>query len=280
MNNKSTSNLLANAESSSARTLGLNFHTFTNFGKRIISSFFSREPKFYTIPFGPIKGMKIFTSFFISPRMLLGFDETWVAKLVKLHLVEGDTVYDVGAHIGYTSLLFSKFVGTKGKVHAFELLPNVVNQFISKTIKANKLENQIFTHPVGLSNQQGELSIYVGETMMGTLDTDGYETQHIEKCKVVTLDQYFVDNNLTPPKLIKVDIERAEILFLEGAISVIKKYKPLLIIEFHNLDLLKQGYQLLNEMNYQLIAKNGTINNEYLAKITSFHDSILAKPKS
>lgn len=247
--------------------------------KKLISPFFSRKPKFYIVPFGPVKGMKLFTSFHISPRMLFGFDETWVAELAKKYVKKGDTIYDVGAHIGYTSLLFAKLVGDKGKVHAFELLPNVVFKYLLPTIKANDLEHIINSHPIGLSDKKEELDIYVGETMMGTLDRKGYETQNIEKCRTETLDQYLTDQSLSPPKLIKIDIERAELQFLEGAISTIQNFKPVLIIEFHNVKLLKEGYYLLTKMDYQLSTKEGLIDDKYIENLTSFYGNTLATPK-
>ncbi len=247
-----------------------------DFIKKLISVCFDRQPKFYKIPFGPIRGMRLFTSFHISPRMLFGFDETWVAEIAKQHLKKGDTVYDVGAHIGYTSLVFAELVGNSGRVHAFELLSNVANEYLARTIKANNLEKVIIPHPVGLSNKQEELDIYVGDTMMGTLDIKGYETSHIEHCRTETLDQYIIDSELAIPQLIKVDIERAELQFLEGALSVIEKYKPILIIEFHSIELLKRGFELLNKIGYKLTTKDGELTREIISNISSFHANTLA----
>lgn len=252
----------------------------TNLIKKLISFFFSRSPKLYVIPFGPIKGMRLFTSFDISPRMLFGFDESWVVKIAKLYLKEGDTVFDVGAHIGYTSLLFAKLVGNTGNVQAFELLPNVVDNYLSKTIKVNGLEQIITSHPVGLSDKEESLSIFVGHTMMGSLDSVASESITLEQCKTVALDEYAITYELGIPKLIKVDVERAEIQFLEGAISFIKEHQPILLIEFHNIDLLKKGFRILTGLNYELAAEDGKIDDEVLAGFNSFHKSIIALPKS
>jgi len=246
--------------------------------KKLISSFFSQQPKFYRIPFGPNKGMQLFTSFHISPRMLFGFDETWVSTLSKQLIIQGDVVYDVGAHIGYTSLLFSKLVGIKGRVHAFELLPSVAKNYLEKTLEANRLIN-VKVHPLGLADKKEEIKIYVGDTMMGTLSKEGYESQLSEICEVDTLDNFIAEKNISPPKLIKIDVERAEIAFLNGAIETIKKFKPTLIIEFHNLELLRDGYQILSKLGYQLHTEKETITEYFLARITSFYGNILATPK-
>lgn len=251
-----------------------------NLVKRFVAHFFSAQPKFYNIPFGPNKGMKLFTSFNISPRMLFGFDETWVVKIAKQYISKGDTVYDVGAHIGYTSLLFAKLVGANGKVHAFELLPSVANNYLSKTINKNQLAIIVDVHAIGLSNRKQDIDVFLGETMMGNLDLKGYETKYLEKCHIETLDQYLIDNAVSPPNLIKVDIERAELQFLEGARITIEKFQPTMIIEFHNLDLLRAGHQLLTSMNYKLSTANGMVNDELLASLETFYGNVLALPSS
>ncbi|MNK25876.1 hypothetical protein D3C87_442050 [compost metagenome] len=249
-----------------------------HFLKKLISSFFSSQPKLYTIPFGPIKGMKLFTTFQISPRMLFGFDETWVSHLAKHYIKEGDVVYDIGAHIGYTSILFSKLVGKQGQVHAFELLPSVAKNYLEKTVNANQLTN-IKAHAIGLADKKDEIDIYVGNTMMGTLTDEGYQSQLSEKCQIDTLDNYISTHQITPPRAIKIDVERAEIACLKGAVETIKNFKPILIIEFHNIDLLREGYQLLSEMGYQLSVKNGVIDEKYLFNLSTFYGNTLAIPK-
>lgn len=211
--------------------------------------------------------------------MLFGFDETWVAKMAEKHIAIGDTVYDIGAHIGYTSLLFAKLVQPTGKVHAFELLPSVANNYLAKTVAANSLEDTIAIHPIGLANGHEEIEIYVGKTMMGNLDRIGYETKELERCIIETLDQYLVDSLIAPPNLMKVDIERAEVNFLKGATATIKKFQPILIIEFHNVDLLRTGYEILTGLNYEMTAENGVVNKAFIEAKHSFYGNVIATPK-
>lgn len=250
------------------------------FLKRIVSLFFSSSPKFYRIIFGPNRGKKIFVSYQISPRMLLGLDEPWLAKIAKLNLKKSDIVYDVGAHIGYTSLLFSKYCGVYGKVHAFELLPSVAHHFLEKTVKANHLEKRIFIHPIGLANEQKTLHIVVGQTMMGNFYTEENGTSSTEQCFIDTLDNYQNEKQLAIPQFIKVDIETAEIEFIKGAKTLINQYKPILLIEFHNIHLLKEGYHLLDAMGYKMEDKNGVLNSEIINKFEVYYGSVLAKSKN
>ncbi len=247
--------------------------------KKLISPFFSSKPKFYTIWFGPIRGMKLFTTFLISPRMMFGFDETWIAKTSYKYIKNGDTVYDLGAHIGYTSLLFSKLVGTNGQVHAFELLPTVAKNYLTKNIEANGITN-VKVHAIGLADKKENINIFVGKTMMGTLSKNGYKSQLSEICKIDTLDNFITENHISPPHLIKIDVERSEITCLSGAIETIKKFRPTLIIEFHSIELLKAGFKILTELGYQLQSEKEIIKDDsYFEKITSFYGNTLATPK-
>lgn len=247
--------------------------------KKFISLFFSSKPKIYTIWFGPIKGMKLFTTFLISPRMIFGFDETWIAKTSYKYIKNGDTVYDLGAHIGYTSILFSKFVGNSGQVHAFELLPSVAKNYLVKNMDTNGITN-VKVHAIGLADKKENVNIFVGNTMMGTLSKNGHKSQQSEICKIDTLDNFIAENRISPPKLIKIDVEQSEITCLRGAMETIKKYRPTLIIEFHSLELLRAGFKVLTELGYQLQSKKEIIKDDsYFEKITSFYGNTLATPK-
>ena len=73
------------------------------------------------------------------------YNKTWSkheTKLVSKYLKKGDVFVDVGAHIGYFTLLASKIVGPVGRVYAFE--PNTNNfKLLQKNVKRNKLNNVI-----------------------------------------------------------------------------------------------------------------------------------------
>jgi FkbM family methyltransferase len=235
--------------------------------------FFGRFPRLHRIPFGPNKGRKIFTSFDISPRMYFGIDEPWIAELTQRHINPGDVVYDIGAHIGYTVLLFTQKVGNTGIVHAFEILPSVAEGFLRKTIEANDFNNVVI-HAVGLSNLEQTLELPIGETMMTTLYPRASKGCKTELCKVVRLDDYRVFAHLPMPSLIKIDIEGAEVDCLLGALNIIKKCHPLLIIEFHSLDLLSKGHTILDSLGYVITTQKSIVDKQFLQNTDRFHESV------
>ncbi|MGD8813266.1 MAG: FkbM family methyltransferase [Anaerolineales bacterium] len=241
---------------------------------------FGRNPKTHRIPFGPNKGLKIFMSFDISPRMWFGIDEPWVARSALEHVQSGDVVYDIGAHVGYTSLLYAQRVGNQGVVHAFEILPIVVEDYLQRTIQANSFNN-VVTHDVGLSNQDQVLYLPIGETMMTSQESKAGEGQHVEACRITTLDQYVKNHKLPLPNYIKIDIEGAEVDCLVGGEATLRKSKPLMMIEFHSTGLLQSGFSLLDAWGYQLMTKRGVVlDTDMLGNLKYVHESVLCLPKN
>ncbi len=233
------------------------------------------KPRYHRIPLGPIKGKVIYMSPLTSIRMYLGIDEPFICKAAK-YINEDDTVYDIGAHIGYTSLLFAQTLKGSGEVHAFEILPSTANNFLKKTINANEFDN-IFLHNVGLGKEFSAMELTVGSTLM-TSTCYKVKGENKEHCKVYSLDEYVNKTKMQEPSFIKVDIERAEIDFIKGAESIIKNCRPKMVIEFHSLDLLIEGYQMLSKLGYALEMENGKITSSYLRTLKHFHQSVICLP--
>jgi FkbM family methyltransferase len=251
---------------------------------RCVTTVLGKRSRMHRIPFGPLRGKKICTIPQISLRMYWGIDEPWVAAVARENIRPGDIVYDIGAHIGYTALLFAKMLGGTGSVHAFELLPSTAEQFLTKSVRANEFKN-IHIHPVGLGEREATIELPVGPTHMSTLRFefgDEYvETYGRDVCKIVTLDGYTAAHSLPAPSLMKIDIEGAEVGCLKGARKIIQKHGPKLMVAFHNADLLREGCALLTSWGYKVTARDGTvIDRKYLNGVKRFHDNVLCLRKS
>jgi FkbM family methyltransferase len=232
----------------------------------------------HRIPWGPIRGRKIYLSPQISLRMWFGVDEPWIAQLSQQLINPGDVIYDLGAHVGYTTVLFAHHLEGTGEIHAFEILPSTAG-FLQKTISANGFQN-VTVHIVGLGKENAIYELPVGPTAMTSLLAQKQEGQKKERGKVVRLDDYRVDQELPLPNLIKMDIERAEIDCLEGSQALIKECRPKMIIAFHSQPLLRQGYDLLTSLDYQLHDQQGQLSSETIEEIHGpFNYSILCLPK-
>jgi FkbM family methyltransferase len=190
------------------------------------------------------------------------------------HLIKGgDIVFDIGANIGYYSVLFSRLVGPSGRVHCFEPT-QAYRQVLKANLAANKTTN-VDVYDFGFSNSQQELEItFVDST--ATLHHPGHQvTQGTEKINLRTLNQFIKEYQLPKIDFIKIDVDGHEPLVLEGAWDLIDRYDPVLMIEISHLHYLEAGitawdfYSNLKKRGYRIY------HEENLAEITSKQDFLI-----
>jgi FkbM family methyltransferase len=138
------------------------------------------------------------------------------------------TIIDVGANIGYFSLLLMKKIDFLGSAYLFEPVPNLAN--LCKTnFKDKPYKVQVFNF--GLSNEDGEFEIFTdrdGNIGWNTLIA-GKATANMEKIKVKTkkFDSVGIEAR---PSFIKVDVEGTEYKVFQGMLNSMKTWKPLPVI--------------------------------------------------
>src|SRR3990167_6694466 len=117
--------------------------------------------------------------------------EPYESKLLIKNIKDGDIVIDVGANIGYYTLLFAKKVGENGKVFAFE--PDSASfAILEKNIKDNKFRN-VEAFNIALSDKQEDLSLFISSENLG--DHRLYDDHKVKREKMTvkadTLDLFF-----------------------------------------------------------------------------------------
>ncbi len=162
----------------------------------------------------------------------------FLIKLVK----PGDDIMDIGAWDGTFTLLLSKLVGVRGKVYAFDPDEKAFNN-LKNNIRKNKLNN-VNIEKVGLSNSVGTKIFHLikgGGASQSTIvfHKKGYRTKFLKTIKkqiinITTIDKYCEERNIQP-KGIKMDVEGAEKLVIEGGLKTIKKNNLWILMEFHGL---------------------------------------------
>lgn len=159
----------------------------------------------------------------LSVRVYEPLQVNFVKKTVK----EGDTVLDLGAHIGYYTLLFAKLVGNEGKVFSFE--PNPENfSLLKKNVKENGYNNvEIFQKAV--SGKTGKTKLYISEVSPGSRIYDSNEDQKTMEIETVCLDDYFKDYD-KKISFIKMDVEGAEGETVKGIVSILNKNEDIKIM--------------------------------------------------
>lgn len=180
-------------------------------------------------------------------------------KTIKRNTV----VYDIGANVGYFSLLAAVLTGPQGQVAAFEPLPRNV-EFLQKHISLNCLDN-IKVIEAAVSDHEGRAAFELGaSTAMGHIG----EVGELE-VSLVNLDGMLSRGELMPPDTIKIDVEGAEFEVLQGARDLLTQYHPTLFLDTHQREAHQKAIQFLTDLDYQfeiLDGKNLAETKELIAR--------------
>lgn len=154
---------------------------------------------------------------------------------------EGETVVDVGAHIGKYTIIASRMVGPKGKVIAIEAHP-ANYEILKKNIVLNKLTNVIplnfAVHSIEAVVKLYEPGQEEGFTIYNTIMTDRKTSnnQSYVEVKAKTLDSILLEIGVNHVNWIKIDVEGAELEVLRGGPKTLSNSRDSsLLIEIHNL---------------------------------------------
>jgi FkbM family methyltransferase len=177
---------------------------------------------------------------YADPRFDLGYVngdyEPWIQNLLKSELRVGDCYYEVGAHTGFFVLIASRFVGTEGKIVAFEPDPdNLAN------LRANVAKNgidQVVVVEAAVWSSPGEVTFEraLGESnrTQGRILSEPNPRLERIPVKTVQLDELVFGQGYPAPRLIKMDVEGAEWGALQGASRLLSEIKPRLLCEVHD----------------------------------------------
>jgi FkbM family methyltransferase len=170
---------------------------------------------------------------YISSKCLDDNYEPSETKFVMSRLRAGDVVLDIGANIGWFSLVAARAIGRHGMVHAFEPRSEPA-AMLKRTIADNDLRDQIIVWELALSDTWERARLGWSKDSMSTGDSfvlpDGPTPDHHEFAWVrsAILDELLPD---VTPDLIKIDVEGAEPRVLSGAKNAIKRKKPVIVSE-------------------------------------------------
>lgn len=158
--------------------------------------------------------------------------ERRVMVLMSRLVRPGMTVVDVGAHLGYYTLLLRKLVGGVGRVYAFEPSP-----VFYETLKTNLAMNgfvDVVAVPMAVADFCGYQDFHHSVVGGGSSLYRRLEGSTVVKVQVTTLDAFFGELGWPKVDLIKIDIEGAEAAALRGAKELIRRSAPLhLILELN-----------------------------------------------
>ena len=199
---------------------------------------------------------------YIQQRLFyFGVWEKNLTNYISENLSTGDIFVDVGANIGYYSLMASRLVGNNGFVHAIEASPSIYTA-LCNNITLNQCSN-IISHNMAASDEKGTIDIYkgrkenIGQTTVRIENSSKYNFEKESSVSADTLDNIIGLENLLNARIIKVDVEGAEWQVLQGIKGLFKKFSETteIIIEVSPESLLKQN--ILPQQLIQLFTNSG-----------------------
>lgn len=201
-------------------------------------------------------------------RFVLGTFEPAVQEFLASYLKPGMVVYDIGANVGFLSMIAARLVGSTGAVHCFEPLPLNVES-IGYNAALNHFSN-VIVHAVALADRDGTADFRVSERpTFGALDDAPMEVDResgVIQVAVRRGDSFFSEKQLPAPAVIKMDIEGSEIAFLAGAQEMIRRNRPVLMIELHGTN--DPVSEWFDKLEYKsAVVGGGTIKNAPWAAI-------------
>jgi FkbM family methyltransferase len=199
----------------------------------------------------------------VDPRkqkeMILGTYEAGVQSVLARWVRPGQLVLDVGAHLGFFTLLASRLVGESGRVIALEPDP-VMTEHLHANVARNGVAN-VTALQAAVGESVSTLSFAPGAGAgVGHLDPDGSLV-----VEVTTLDA--LAERFGEPHLLKVDVEGGELNVLRGGRATLRRARPVLIVEVHGPQIGEQVATMLRELGYDLrpVDPGGHLRDHLLA---------------
>ncbi len=181
---------------------------------------------------------------------LLGTYEPQLQRIIREYVTAGDTVYDIGANIGYVSLSLAKSVGPSGRVIAFEPIPKNADDF-RENIKINHITN-VRLLEFAASDQSGEAVVRIADNLATASLVWHRKNPSATQLtiKTVQIDQLVEAGELSYPRFVKIDVEGAEGNVLMGMRQTVAAAMPVLFIESSEAGR-KTTWPLLRQLGYQ-----------------------------
>lgn len=155
--------------------------------------------------------------------------------VVRQQILPGMHVVDVGANIGYYTLLLSSCVGNKGKIFAYEPFPENFSD-LQHNVVSNELKDLVTTNQKAVSNTSGQATFFVGKAdNLGTMmDYTAFtnEAQKSISVETTTIDEIVAE--VGPIDFLRMDIEGSEVQVFEGMKNTFKQaIPPRVLFEIH-----------------------------------------------
>lgn len=205
--------------------------------------------------------------------------DSGVTTLLCRCIKPGFTLIDVGAHIGYFTLLISRLVGQSGKVFALEPLPINARRLEEHLLRNNCHNTEVLQVALAEYDAKEEFLEFGFATIGRFSSAESFVRDRpcgrmTVECR--SLDSLLKEHRIDLPDFVKIDVEGAELRVLKGMENLLKASNPKLLIEMHNEKTAEDYFKFLENKGYSAYYLNGkTLKKTPLYWIAELGESIL-----
>ncbi|MGE3911948.1 MAG: FkbM family methyltransferase [Chloroflexota bacterium] len=199
---------------------------------------------------GPLRGKLLAMPTLQRPSYALGTFEPHVSEAMRAHVRPGSVAYDIGANIGYHTLVLADLVGEGGTVIAFEPAPQE-RLALEHNLRLND-QPRVQVEASALAEQPGQMPFAtfgysgIGRLARATEPADAT----ILTVPTTTLDAFVYEDGNPPPDFLKIDVEGAELRVLLGGMRLLAAQRPVIVCEVRAGSTLEQLSTLLAAQRY------------------------------
>lgn len=206
-------------------------------------------PEVVSFYWGSLKGYKWITKS-SNASYWLGFYERKMKSYLVNVINEGDVVLDLGAHVGYYTLIASKLVGKSGRIFSFEPLPRNL-AFLNKHLQLNNVNN-VVVYDSAVGHKKGFFTMNINSPVAAKLDENG-----TFKVNVLDLTSMLENKEIDFPDVVKMDIEGEERFLLPKLLNLFKERDIHLFLSTHGIEVHNELIDLLKQHNFKLTPLDG-----------------------
>lgn len=204
---------------------------------------------------GPLRGARLGLDLKSEKDHWLGTYEPVVQAAIERLVRPGQVAYDIGANIGYTTLLLAEAVRPGGRVVAFEPLPANFER-LTENLALNPHGEWVEAVHAAVGEQEGQAQFLVhSSAAMGKLSgSSGRDIKYEREITVgiVTIDDFVLTRGSRAPDLVKVDVEGGERAVLAGMQEVLRRHRPTVLLELHGEQAARDCFEILNQAGYRM----------------------------
>ncbi len=233
---------------------------------------------------GDLAGFTLLLDLQTEKDYWLGTYEPELQATLRELIKPGMVAYDVGANIGYVTLLLARAVAETGRVFAFEALPANVER-LRANIGLNGMEARVTVVAGAVTAGQGPVRFLVHASggMGKAAGSAGRRADdYLSEVTVagISLDEFVYTEGNTPPQVIKMDIEGGEVIALPGMRRLLIEARPLMLMELHGPESTRLAWETLTAAGYEICWMKRGLPPVASLEALGWKAYLVAKPKA